>query len=93
MRGLAAAQSIPDFPEHDLNSERDRIVHILQMGVRAYDLYFTGLRRNARTGLPPSRDKASLAFLDEGDVLLNKAAGLARAERARIVAIDRKYGL
>jgi hypothetical protein len=93
LRALALTQSIPDFPEQDLNAERDRIASIIQVDVRGYDLYLTGLRRNARSGLPLASDKASLAFLDEGDVLINKAARRFRSERAHLHALDRKYGL
>jgi hypothetical protein len=93
VRALALTQSIPDFPEQDLNAERDRFARILQMQIQGYDLYLTGLRRNARSGLALGRDKASLAFLDEGDVLINKAARLSRSERAHLLALDHKYGL
>ena len=93
VRALNITRAIPDFAEQDLNAERDKFAHILQLQIQGYDLYLTGLRRNARTGLPLSGDKSSLAFLDEGDALIDKAARLSRTERPRLLALDRKYGI
>lgn len=93
MRALNITRAIPNFPEQDLNAERVKFAHIVQLQIQGYDLYLTGLRRNARSGLPLSSDKSSLAFLDQGDALINKAARLSRAERATLLALDRKYGI
>jgi hypothetical protein len=92
-KAVSLARAIPDFPEHDLNAARDSLVSVLQLSVRAYDLYLTGLHRNARSGIPLPRDKESLAFLDEGDALLNKAVRLSRQFRERFSYLDAKYGI
>lgn len=92
-KALSLARAIPDFPEHDLNAGRDSLVKVLQHQVQAYDLYLIGLRRNARSGIPLSRDKESLAFLDEGDAQLNKAVRLSRQFRERFSYLDAKYGI
>jgi hypothetical protein len=92
-KALGIIQAIPDFPERDLNAERDKMKSILQLQIRGYDLYLTGLRRNARTGLSLDRDKTSLAILDEGDALVQKAVRLARRESAAIDALYKKYGI
>jgi hypothetical protein len=79
--------------QQDLNNLRGRLERILRLQIRGYDLYLTGLRRNARTRQPLTRDKSSLAFLDEGDTLINRAAGLARAWHRRVAQLNRKYAL
>lgn len=92
-KALSLARAIPDYPEHDLNAARDSLVKVIQLEVSGYDLYLTGLRRNARSAIPLPSDKESLAFLDEGDALLNKAVRLSRGFRKQVVTLDEKYGI
>ncbi len=92
-KALALDRSVPDVAEQDLNGARNMLVQVAQLEVRGYDLYLIGLRRNVRNGVPLSSDKASIAFLDEGDALLNKAGRLSQWLRAKVVALDAKYGI
>lgn len=80
-KAVSLMRAVPTVPEADLNAARDQAVAIEELRLRGYNLYVRAL------------DKESDALLRQGDALLNRVVRLEGPLRARVLALDKKYGI
>lgn len=86
-------RALPQTPLAGLQQADSVGIGGVALAASAYADYVAGLKANAASGLPFSRDSAARALLDRGDAKFGRAVKALRAFQNDLVTLDSEYSI